>query len=86
MLDQVYPYHSNRTVPNHNKYTTGTDVCMPLVEDSVSQERVVSTTQTRLTGAGGSQHTNLDAPRFAKLREKMMRVLETGEISGQSHT
>ena len=60
------------TVPSqYNKYDTGTDLCIPLTEESVSGERVVSTTQTRLTGAGDSQHDSLYDPRFAKLCEQV---------------
>ena len=57
-------------------YVTGTNVWMPLPEESVAGERVVSTTQTRLTGDGGSQHVNLHVPRFVKLRERVVSQLE----------
>jgi hypothetical protein len=41
------PRYSYR--PNHNKYTTGTDSCMSLAVDRTAGERVVPSTQTRLT-------------------------------------
>ena len=38
------------TVPSpNNKYDTGTDVCIPLTGETTVVERVVPTTQTRLT-------------------------------------
>jgi hypothetical protein len=40
------PRYSYR--PNHNKYVTGTDTCMPLAVDRTAGERVVPSTQTRL--------------------------------------
>ena len=35
---------------------------MPLAEESATEERVVTTTQTRLTGVGGSQELEVQLP------------------------
>ena len=43
----------------YNKYVTGSDVSMPLTGETTSGERVVPTTQIRLTGVGGSQHMDI---------------------------
>jgi hypothetical protein len=74
MLSQDHPHHSNRTVP-HTTSTPQqlTHVCpwqRPF--ESATGERVVSSTQSRLTGSGGAQHVNLNDPMFAKLREKVV--------------
>jgi hypothetical protein len=78
------PRYSYR--PNHNKYATGTDTCMPLAADRTGGERVVPSTQTRLTGGGRTEHANLHAPMFALVREKVtsqLELLRLGHIKEQ---
>ena len=58
---------------------TGTDVCMSFPEEAATGERVVPTTQTRLTGSGGSQHTNLHTRRYV---ERLI-VTNWGEKRGE---
>jgi hypothetical protein len=58
--------------PNHNKYATGTDTCMPLATDRTAGERVVPSTQTRLTGGGRtSRDDRVDSDGSKSLRKRM---------------
>ena len=47
------PRYSYR--PNHNKYDTGTDTCMPLSVDRTPGERVVPSTQDKEDDEGATE-------------------------------
>ncbi len=79
ILYQVNARHVARNVPN-TRSSEHTDVCMSLAAQTAEHERVVPTTQSRMTPDGQEQQANVTM-RFAKLRALVTRQLDAVRLN-----